>query len=113
MLLSQGEEEGLKGKREEEKEKERERETVCRKCMQDAPYLSGTHGWISWSLNVCVCMHVYMCVWACMHKHACVCANQHLFSFRCSSMGISVPEQQSPHVLELDTRSCAYTHRRV
>lgn len=75
-----------------EREKEREgkarvreeaRERVCRKSMQDAPYLPGTHGWISWSrLNVC------MSVYACML----VCANQLLFSFKCSSMGMSVPE---------------------
>lgn len=54
MLLSQ---------REKERERKgdggegrgRERERVCRKSMQDAPYLPGTHGWISWGcLNVCV-----------------------------------------------------------
>ena len=47
-----------------------ERERVCRKSMQDAPYLPGTHGWISWGcLNACECV----CESACMHTCLCVC----------------------------------------
>lgn len=76
MLPSQREEKGgeVRGK---------EAGGVCRGTMQDAPYLSGAHGWISLSfLNMCLCIHDS------------VCAN-HLFSFEHSSVGMSVPEFQS------------------
>lgn len=51
---------------------EKGKEGVCRKSMQDAPYLSGTHGWISWG-----CLNVFVSVWwggesVCMHTCLCV-----------------------------------------
>ncbi len=59
-----------------ERGREIERERVCRKSTQDAPYLPGTHGWISWGcLNVCerVCVCVCERERVCAYAHMLVC----------------------------------------
>lgn len=76
MLLSHREKErerdegGVRGRK-----TGRERQRVCRKSMQDSPYLPGTHGWISWGcLNVCeMCMHKRRSLCVFVYVCGCVC----------------------------------------